>query len=283
MRDIRQDSWPSPTRPPAVGEVRDSSLVDSPAVAPSGPRSVRRPLLLALVAMLTVLFAGGLVFVTSGEAEARSDELSRDEKLELVAQAEISTVRLAARACPGAIQGSGFVVEELLFTAKHLVTHDDRVKVDRPGRPAFAPVIGASVELDIAIARADDLVAIPLTMAPVDPPERETVLVAGFPDGNEMQAAEASILRYADASVWGMPGRRVMLLEVEIRKGFSGGPVLNRDGELVGILTGRDQVTGLAVAIPAAELREVVDLARTTWSVEEGNGAVTHMARPCSR
>ena len=282
MRDIRQDSWPRPTRPPTVGNVRDLSPAGLDTVAAPVRRRVGGPLVMALLATLTVLFAAGLVSITSGPAEARSAELGRDEKLALIAQAEISTVRVAARACPGAILGSGFVVDDLLFTAKHLVAHDDRVKVDRPGRPVLVPIIGATVDLDIAVARADDLVAIPLLMASTDPPENETVLVAGFPDGDEMQAAEASILRYADASVWGMPGQRVMLLEVGIRKGFSGGPVLNRDGELVGLLTGQDQLTGLAVAIPADELREIIELAGSTWSSETGSGAVTHLARPCS-
>ncbi len=234
-----------------------------------------------LLAALTVLLGSALVSVTSGPAEARSHELSRAETVQLTAQAEISTVRVAARACPGAIRGSGFVVEDLLFTAKHLVTHDDRVKVDRPGRPVLTSIIGATAELDIAVARADDLVALPLALASAGPPENETVFVAGFPDGNEMQTSEAVIVRYADAAAWGVAGERVMLLQVEIRKGFSGGPVLNRDGELIGMLTGQDQVTGLAVAIPADELREVVELAATTWSSERGSGAVTHSARPC--
>lgn len=234
-----------------------------------------------LLAAMAVLLGGALVSVTSGPASARSDELTRAETVELLAQAEISTVRVAARACPGAIRGSGFVVDDLLFTAKHLVVHDDRVKVDRPGLPVLTPIIGATVDLDIAVARADGLVALPLAMATVNPPESETVFVAGFPDGNDLKTSEATIVRYGDAALWGMPGDRVMLLEVGIRKGFSGGPVLNREGELIGMLTGQDQVTGLAVAIPADELREVVQLAATTWSADQGSGAVTHLAQPC--
>jgi S1-C subfamily serine protease len=179
------------------------------------------------------------------------------------------------------IHGSGFVIDGLLFTSGHIAANDRRVKVDRPGRPVESPVMATSVSLDVAVADASGLVAVEMVLGQSQVPEGETVFVAGFPSGGELETSQARIVGYADAAQWGVQGRRVMLIEPGIQAGFSGGPVMDRDGDVVGMLSGVDSVTGLAIAIPGDELGALVDLAAQTWTRTAAPGSVAHAPQPC--
>ncbi|MFW2380705.1 MAG: S1 family peptidase [Acidimicrobiales bacterium] len=236
---------------------------------------------------MAMILAAGLVTLAVAAASSGkpNSSLSRQERIDLAAQAQISTVRVAARACPGVIHGSGFVVDGLLFTSGHIAVHDQRLKVDRPGQSVESLVVATSTSLDVAVADAAGLIAVEMSLGPKPAREGESVFVAGFPDGRDLEMFEAKITRYGSASEWGVAGRRVMLLEPAIRAGFSGGPVMDRDGLVVGMLAGVDAVTGLAVAIPGDELGPVVSLAVETWASESGSGELTgsvaHSARAC--
>ncbi|MGI9610847.1 MAG: hypothetical protein ACR2NL_11210, partial [Acidimicrobiia bacterium] len=112
--------------------------------------------------VLAAILVAGVVSVAlaAGTSGLPNDVLSPQERIDLAAQAQISTVRVAARACPGVIHGSGFVVDGLLFTSGHIAAHDQRLKVDRPGHPVESPVMATSTSLDVAVADAAGLIAV---------------------------------------------------------------------------------------------------------------------------
>jgi S1-C subfamily serine protease len=203
------------------------------------------------------------------------------ELSELSAGADVATVRLAARACPGVIRGSGFVVDRLLFTSAHLVRFDDRVKVDRPGLPVLAAVLATSGTADVAVADGTDLLARDLRLAEQRAGVGEPVLLAGHPAGSSFVAVEARVYAYAPAADWGVPGRTVMLIDPGTSAGFSGGPVLDRTGNVVGMLAGVDATTGLTLAIPADELRTIVESAMSTWTGPGRARVIAHVAQAC--
>ncbi|NNE94430.1 MAG: trypsin-like peptidase domain-containing protein [Acidimicrobiales bacterium] len=280
VSDASHKPWAVPTRPPtvAVGASSHSRLVQ----AQDRNRSPRwRGIGWRVAAILSVVGAAVALLLATGvgTAQARVDPLSEQERIDLGARARVSTVRVAARSCPGSVRGSGFVVGGLLFTSGHLVVFDDRLKVDRPGQPVESPVVAASTTIDIAVANGSALVALDLNLSRTAPPAGERIFLAGFPGGGPLEVAEATLEGYGNATDWGVLGERVMLIERGIRPGFSGGPVFNRDGDVVGMLAGVDVVTGLTVAIPADELARTVELAVETWGT--GVGSVAHAARPC--
>ncbi len=288
VRDARRDGWEIPTRPPTIawpaGPPLDRGVVIGQPTS-HRPRFTRTSGVAIVLAVVVLVGLGVLLALNPLSTAPRSEPLSRQEKIDLIARSQISTVRVAARACPGVIRGSGFVVEDLLFTSGHIARHDQQLKVDRPGQAVDSLIMATSASLDVAIADGGGVVAVDMTLANDPVPEGETVLLAGFPDGGELESVEATVSGYAPSSEWGMQGRRVMLLEPGIRAGFSGGPVLNRDGDLIGMLVGVDSVTGLSVAIPSDELVAVVRLAAETWVAGDeagsGMGSVAHAARPC--
>lgn len=211
--------------------------------------------------------------------EGSGSALSSPERTELLAAADLATVRVAARACPGVTTGSGFVVDSILFTTAHLVTFETAVKVDRPGQPTIANVLASSTSTDVAMIDAAMLVARPLRIDPGDLDAGSGVLVAGHPGGEGLSVVDGTVTGYADAGAWGVGGTRVLLIDAPVGGGFSGGPVLNPSGDVVGMVVGRDRTTGLSVAVPGSELRAVAEAAESVWGT--GSQLVTHSAIPC--
>jgi S1-C subfamily serine protease len=163
------------------------------------------------------------------------------------------TVRVVARTCDGAIRGSGFGANGLLFTNKHLTTESEEIKVDQLGTPVLRVVQARSADHDIAVT--DSVGVRELVLAAESPVAGEPLVLAGHAGGGELRIVEGSAQAEVDGEAYGISGR-VLLIKAKTMGGFSGGPVLNRQGEVVAMLQGFDYSTGLTLAIPAKTLLE---------------------------
>lgn len=177
-----------------------------------------------------------------------------------------STARISARTCSGFLLGSGFVAEGVLFTNRHMVEGAREAKVELGGQTVIAQVLGTSDVIDLATVDATLLVG-PLSrgvfdaesdgswlhLASINPPIGEPLLLAGHAGGGDTEVIFSRVHTYSSGSPYGVGGE-VMLIDTPTEGGFSGGPVLNQVGEVVGILQGFDRVTGLTLAIPVESL-----------------------------
>lgn len=267
MTTVSEDNWVAPLHPP-----RRQPTTLSPA---EPPRPARWRVLLVAGLLATLALAAALW------PRGPSDpvDLSNVERTQLVAAADLATVRVSARACPGVTTGSGFVVGTVMFTTAHLVAFESSVKVDRPGQPVVAGVLASSAAVDVAVVDASWLVARPLPIRQRDLPDQSAVVVAGHPDGGELAVVDGTLRAYAPSAEWGLDGERVMLIDAPVGGGFSGGPVLDRTGSVAGMLVGVDATTGLSVAVPGDELHAVADAADAVWG--NGSGLVVHAPAPC--
>lgn len=176
-----------------------------------------------------------------------TDELSLLERL-----AAAATVEVSASGCSGLSIGSGFGIDGGVVTNRHLVSGAAEANVQRGDALHRAPVVAVHGDLDLAVLAGVGGPDLPLAL---DRPRVGTpVVIAGRPRAGPVVVRPSSVHLYGDGATWGMGGV-VMLLDAATGPGWSGGPVLDRDGRVVAVLAARDHATGLALAVPVDELQ----------------------------
>ncbi|WP_019855888.1 MarP family serine protease [Actinopolyspora mortivallis] len=212
--------------------------------------------------------------------EPPDPELARSE---VVRQLRPSVVKVRGRApeCGRALEGTGFVVaENRVITNAHVVAGTDRVFVE-VGRGQFAAkVVSFDPNEDVAVLSVPSLRAQPLDLSP-DPVNSGTdVIVLGYPlDGPYTASAgrvrERIDLRgpdiYGDSTVV----RDVYTVRAQVRSGNSGGPLVDENGRVVGLVFGAavdNRNTGFALT--AEEMSDEVTAA-PGLSEEVPTGACT--------
>jgi serine protease Do len=158
--------------------------------------------------------------------------------------------------------GSGFVVDPngYILTNNHVVENATRIQVKLPNdRTEYeAKLIGADPELDLAVLKIDTGKQLPaLHVGNSDAMETGDWAVAiGSPFGLE-QTMTAGIIS-AKGRDLGDPGhqmQRFLQTDAAINRGNSGGPLLNINGEVIGINTmiasGSGNFEGIGFALPS--------------------------------
>lgn len=192
------------------------------------------------------------------------------------ARAASLRLRVTGARMSGLMVGSGFAIDDhTVITNAHVVEGGDQVQMATwDGYDVDATVEEFTVEHDLAVLTTDQPVpSDPLDLADADPADGEEVTVVGFPDGGrvrvdsdarvihtfegEIHAGEAGDGSHAIDGVadTASPDRIVRLDADSVRRGSSGGPVLNASGDLVGVVFALDAKTGDALAVPVSTLR----------------------------
>jgi S1-C subfamily serine protease len=166
---------------------------------------------------------------------------------------------------PDAI-GSGVVITESgrILTALHVVTGTDRwVVVFADGSKSEAEMVGAQPESDLAVLQPkhlpDEQPAATLTSSTTLRPG-DTVVATGFPFGigPSVTAGVVSGLKrtFVDPNNQKTKLTNLIQFDAAVNPGNSGGPLVNRDGEVVGIVTaianpsGAGVFAGIGFAVP---------------------------------
>ena len=167
-------------------------------------------------------------------------------------------------------QGSGFITDKsgIILTNAHVVSGADRVVVTlRDGREFEGTVTGTDEVTDLAVVKIDPQGA-DLPIAPLGSSDLVQVgdwaIAVGTPVGlnNTVTLGIISTLERSSAQV-GIPDKRVEFLQTDaaINPGNSGGPLLNQNGEVIGINTAiRADATGIGFAIPIDKAKELKDI-----------------------
>lgn len=166
-------------------------------------------------------------------------------------------------------QGSGFITDKsgIVLTNAHVVSGADRVTVTlKDGREFDGVVAGTDKVTDLAVIKIDPQGA-DLPVAPLGNSSRVAVgdwaIAVGNPVGlnNTVTLGIISTLARSSAQV-GIPDKRVDFLQTDaaINPGNSGGPLLNENGEVIGINTAiRADAMGIGFAIPIDKVKEIKD------------------------
>lgn len=155
--------------------------------------------------------------------------------------------------------GTGFVVspDGLIATNLHVIGEARPITVQfRDGRSYEVKEVHASERaVDLAVLRIDakDLPALPL--AEGDPPAQGTPVVAiGNPEG--LKHSVVSGVVSARRTIDDMP---VLQLAIPVERGNSGGPVLDLEGRVRGILAMKAATENIGFAIEVAALRPLLE------------------------
>ncbi|NJL88870.1 MAG: trypsin-like serine protease [Coleofasciculaceae cyanobacterium SM2_1_6] len=162
-------------------------------------------------------------------------------------------------------QGSGFIFDGagLVLTNAHVVAEADRVTVTlKDGRNFEGKVQGVDPVTDLAVVKISGS---DLPVAPLGDSEQVEVgdwaIAVGNPLGldNTVTLGIVSTLRRSSAQA-GIPDKRLAFIQTDaaINPGNSGGPLLNQNGEVIGINTAiRADAMGIGFAIPINKAKEI--------------------------
>ena len=253
---------------------------------------------IAVVMFIAILT---LSYASSASAQAESDALRRwDESVDaLVRRVSPSVVQIMVTGY-GAISegargnadvvigrqkaiGSGFVIDAsgYIITNAHVVNGAQRVQVALPGGPAEgsiagslasritvipARIIGVSREIDLALLKVDasNLAALPVANYR-NLRQGETVFAFGSPQGLRNSVTHGIISAVARQTD---PDSPMVYIQTDapINPGNSGGPLVNLNGEVVGvntfILSESGGAEGLGFAIPCGVVHVVYEQLR---------------------
>jgi S1-C subfamily serine protease len=154
--------------------------------------------------------------------------------------------------------GSGFIISSdgRILTNAHVIEGADSVKVTlNDGRTYTGKVMGRDTVTDVAVVKieAENLPVVTFGKSENLVPG-EWAIAIGNPFGldNTVTVGIISAIKRSSSEV-GVPNKRVSFIQTDaaINPGNSGGPLLNADGEVIGINTAiRANAQGLGFAIP---------------------------------
>jgi len=196
----------------------------------------------------------------------------------VVQQLRSSVLKVRGRAsiCGRALEGTGFVVApDRIMTNAHVVAGTEDVAVEVRGDLKAGTVVLYDPDTDIAILAVPGLDAEPLRFAAEDATSTASAIVLGYPLDGPYQASEARVrdrinLRGPDIYDSKMVQRDVYTVRALVRSGNSGGPMVDPQGQVLGVVFGAavdDDDTGFVLTAD-----EVADELAKAPTLNEGVG-----------
>jgi S1-C subfamily serine protease len=213
-------------------------------------RYKRTAAIAASIAGLTALTMSALIWSLSPAKEAKADLIKLDREINALKSQnnqqnrEINTIKqnIGAPAINYTTGGTGFLIDAkgLVVTNSHVIHNARNIVVQNSeGKDLHVKVIYNDVARDVAILKIEDTAfkapaALPYAIKKSTPDIAETVYTLGFPR-NEIVYGEGYL-----AAKTGLNGDTLTCqIDIAANPGNSGGPVLNRNGEVVGILSAK--------------------------------------------
>jgi serine protease Do len=178
-------------------------------------------------------------------------------------------------------QGSGFVISSdgLIVTNNHVVNGADKVTVrfQDDKKEYVAEVVGADQETDLAVIRIKADHSLPtLKFGDSDDIQvGEWVLAIGNPFGLD-NTVTAGIISAKHRIIGAGPFDNFLQTDASINPGNSGGPLLDMDGEVIGINTAINAAAeNIGFAIPSTQAAKVIALLKEGKTPQRGWLGVT--------
>lgn len=208
-----------------------------------------------------------------GEPDPRMTEVGQQVR------ESVLKVNAGAPACRNDSEGTGWVYRDgLVVTNAHVVAgaEDVSVQIGGVGRPYDAQIVAFDPGRDIAVLRAPDLGVPALPLGERAAVGQDSVVV-GYPENGPYTISPSRVRDVMQARGLDIYHRDTVTREIYslrgiVRPGNSGGPLLDSDGDVIGLVFGRsesDDETGYALTLD--EISPVLeDAAEQTAPVSSG-------------
>lgn len=161
--------------------------------------------------------------------------------------------------------------ENLMLTADHVVTREEDIKVRLPdGRSLAATVAGRDPGSDLAVLRLAENTLVPAQTSE-DVKVGQLVLALGRPGSEGMQASWGIVTSINGPTRTFRGGMLDEFIRTETTPypGFSGGPLINTEGQVLGLNTS-GLTRGSSLTIPVKVAWRVAEALSTHGSVKRG-------------
>lgn len=222
----------------------------------------------ASVGGVIALFISGLaVYFSSAVTDPKLEQLGKD--LEAVKKSQLyqgsiinevkSKIPLNARLLSG---GSGFLIDTkgFIITNAHILRGTGAVVVNSKGKEFNASIVHLDHAKDLAILKINDGEYMPLKSIPYQIQKNnadlgEEIFTLGYPRNDIVYG-----MGYLSAKT-GYNGDPISYqIQISANPGNSGGPVFNKNGEVIGILsTKQAQAEGVAFAVKSNNIYAIVE------------------------
>jgi S1-C subfamily serine protease len=219
------------------------------------------------------------------EVPAPSPELVKDPVVQR-ARASVLKIRGRAPSCSRALEGTGFVVgDERVMTNAHVVagTSDVSVEVPKSGggsQTEAARVVYYDEQVDVAVLAVPGLQARTLPFNFSGAQTGDNAVALGYPLDGPFSSSPAKVrqriqLRGPDIYESSTVTRDVYTIRGTVRSGNSGGPLVNPQGQVIGVVFGAAVDQGdTGFVLTADQVRAALNAAPTsTGRVSTGSCA----------
>jgi S1-C subfamily serine protease len=272
-----------------VPPVEAPSAIEAPPERADRPRWRRRSALIGAAAVVLVLLALAVCWRAAAPAPLTSadvdqavqrgiEQAERDQRnappdataayRAITPSLATVTVQRPGRGAPGDVVeaglGSGVIINATgaVLTALHVVDGAEQIQVEfADGTRTAARIVASQRENDIALLAVDQLpqVVVPAVLAG-PPPIGDAVFAVGNPLGlrDSLSAGVVSATGRGIAAERGPSLNGLIQFDAAVNPGNSGGPLLNRAGQVVGIVTAlanpakQGFFVGIGFAVPIA-------------------------------
>ena len=225
------------------------------------------------------------VFKSLVESRITPTQLESDVAIPaIVTKSVASTVRIdgIAESCSAAMVGTGFIVSpERVITNAHVVAgvKEPVITLFNSQTQLGGKVIAIDRKKDIAIIFVPGLTGEKLTfIGPVTP--NEIGFVVGYPNGGNLRTMPVSVTSEFESIGTDIDGngetrREVIVFGGDVKPGNSGGPLLNDQGQVLGVVFAADaenKNTGYALA-PSEVAKLVSETSSVMQAIETGECA----------
>lgn len=187
-----------------------------------------------------------------------------------VKQDQASVVKIIGQGCGGVVDGSGFVARPgLIATNAHVVAGIKNPHVQDDNGVHKAIPIWFDPNLDFAVLRVSDLAGHSLKLSTDISEPGTPAAVLGYPGGGDFVAKPGAVLDQFVASGRNIYGnssanRQVYEVQADVIPGNSGGPLVAKDGSVIGVIFAEStSYKQVGYALTAASVSKAVIQAET--------------------